>query len=231
MSSTTRRSSSSTKKKTVTTSTISHTGHRDIRESFASPDPQDTKQLTSVSQASHLHQTKPLSDALSEDTNTLISITRQNQPKESMPRLASPSRLTRQRLKELCEQESKPQPIEVSTPPTSTGASSNTPTTQHPILDNVTARWRRLTRGIPSPEEPTVSRATERKRKLTGDDSNISVPFSSSRQRAVTFSNLVGGNKDSLDQDNPNRTMPIMSQIENRSKNSQSKKTSTRGNR
>ncbi|KAG0276436.1 hypothetical protein BGZ95_007543 [Linnemannia exigua] len=229
MSSPTRRSSSSTKKKTAMTNTKPHTGHRDIRGSFASPDPHETEQLTSASKPSHQQRTKPLSDALSEDSNTPISNTQQDHLKESTPRLTSPSRLTRQRVKEQREQESKPQSAKTPTPPTSTGTSSNSSVSQYPILDNVTIRWRRLTRGIPSPVEPAVSRATERKRKLTGDDSKTSASLSS-RQRAVTFLSMVSGNKDSLDQDDPNKTMPI-SQIENRSKTSRPRKTLIRGNR
>ncbi|KAG0297938.1 hypothetical protein BGZ96_003917 [Linnemannia gamsii] len=234
MSSPTRQSSVSTKKKSVGTSTKAPTGHRDIRETFVSPNPQDTKhQTSSAPQASQPHSAQPFTKTSSEDPNTLVPITQHHQPANPTPSLASPSRLTRQRVKEQCEQELKPPSVGIPTPPTTTGAKRSSSPTQHSTIDNVTARWRCLTRGIPTPEEPVESRVTERKsRKLVDSDSTMTTPFGASGQKAVTPSAPVGGNEECLNQDNQNETK-AMDQIENKSSFSRTRtrKTATRSQR
>jgi hypothetical protein len=233
MSSPTRGSSMMTKKMVVAMSTKAPIEHRDIRESFASSDPQDTKHLTSSApQASLPHPTQSSPVTSSEDPNTLISITQHHLPTDTTQSLASPSRLTRQRVKEQREQESKLPSVGTPTPPTSTGAKRSSSPIQHPIIDNVTARWRRLTRGIPSPQEPAESRITERKsRKLASSDSTMTTPFGVSGQKAVT-STPVGGKEDCSNQDGQNETMAL-DQIESKSSTSRTRtrKTATRDQR
>lgn len=234
MSSSTKRSSVSTKKKSVGASTKTPARHRDIRKTFALPDSQDTEQQTSSAlQASQSYSTQPFPETSSEDPSTLVLITQHRQPTNSTPSLASPSRLTRQRVKEQCEQELKPPSVGTPTPPSTTGAKRSSSPTQHPTIDNVTARWRRLTRGIPTPEEPVESRVMERKsRKLVGSDSTMAAHFGASGQKAVTPSAPVGGNEDCLNQDDQNETMAL-DQIESKSSISRTRisKAATRGQR
>ncbi|KAF9149235.1 hypothetical protein BG015_008974 [Linnemannia schmuckeri] len=232
MSSSARRSSVSIKKKAAGTSTKVPTGHRVIRESFGSPEPQDTKQQhSSAPEPTQHRQIEPFPETPSEDSNTLISITQLHQSTDSTPPLASPSRLTRQRAKEQRNQASQSPFVGTPTLPTSTGAKRKSSSAQHPTLDNVTARWRRLTSGIPTPEESAECKVMERKsRKLTESDSTMTTSFSASGQKAVTPSAPVGGNEDSLDYDGPNETMRL-NEIEGKSSTSQTRKTATRSQR
>lgn len=223
----------SNKKKGTVTNSKAHTGHQDIRESFASAEPQDTNdQGSAAPQPAQARQTKPFPESLPKDPNTLISITQHHQPTDSTPPVVSPSRLTRKRAKEhQREQDPKPLLVRIPTPPTSTDAKRRSSQTQPPTLDNVTTRWRHLTRGIPVPDKPGESRATESKsRKLTDSHSTMTAPFSASGQKAVTPSAPVGGNENNFDQDDLNETMG-MHQIDSKSKTSRIKKTVTRGQR
>ncbi|KAG9065879.1 hypothetical protein KI688_002176 [Linnemannia hyalina] len=228
----TRRVSVSTKRKGTATSSKVSTGHRDIRGSFASPEPQDTKQQSSSTpQPAQPRQTKPFPETSPEDPNILISITQHHQSTHSTPPVVSPSRLTRKRVKQQREQESKPPSIGNPTPPTLRNTKRRNSQAQPPILDNVTTRWRHLTRGIPAPDELGESKATESKsRKLTDCDTTMTIPFGAPGQKTVTPSAPVGGNEKCFGQDGPNETMGLH-QIESKSSTSRTKKTATRGQR
>ncbi|KAF9293095.1 hypothetical protein BGZ88_005797 [Linnemannia elongata] len=229
----TRRLSVSNNKKGTATGSNVPAGHRDIWESFTSPEPQGTKyQSPSAPQPTQPRQTKPFKETSSEDPNTLVSIRQNQQSTDSTPPVASPSRLTRTRVKEQQrEHELKPPSPGNPTPPTTTGTKRRSSQTQPPTLDNVTTRWSHLTRGIPAPGEPGESRATKRKsRKLTGRDSALTTPFGASGQKAITPSALVSGNEYCLDQDDPDEAVGLH-QIASNSSISRSKKTAARGQR